>query len=55
MLVNAATSNVARMLRESEPFANCLRCFHRLYQADRAEAVQLFTEISAFLDSLSPP
>lgn len=55
VVVAAAKTNVRRMLRDSEPFANCLRCFHRLYQLSRVEATQVFTDLTEFLDSISPP
>jgi hypothetical protein len=53
-IVAAARSNVTRMLKDSEPYANCLRCFHRLYDASPAEAAQIFSDIATFLDSISP-
>ncbi len=53
-LVRAARANVARMLRDSEPFANCLRCFNRIYHQSRDEATEIFQGIVAFLDSISP-
>ena len=53
-IVAAAKVNVARMLRDSEPFANCLRCFHRLYSHSAAEAKQKFLDASVFLDTVSP-
>jgi hypothetical protein len=53
-LVRAARVNVARMLRDSEPYANCLRCFHQTFQRSRDEAVAIFKGISAWLDSVSP-
>ncbi|MEX0714257.1 MAG: hypothetical protein WD278_18120 [Pirellulales bacterium] len=55
LIVGAAQSNVGRMLSESEPYTSCLRCFHKLYQDDRAEAVLVFTDITELLDSISPP
>ena len=53
-LVRAAEANVARMLRDSEPFASCMRCFNRMYHQSRAEAMAIFEGIVAFLDSISP-
>lgn len=54
VIVNAAKTNVKRMLEDREPFANCLRCFHRLYQRSPAEAKQVFKDIATFLDTVSP-
>lgn len=53
-IVNAAKTNVKRMLEDKEPFANCLRCFHRLYQQSPADAKQKFLDASTFLDTVSP-
>jgi hypothetical protein len=54
LLVQAARANVARMLKASEPHANCLRCFDRLYRQSRAEATRIFQDLTAFLDTVSP-
>ncbi|WP_143393614.1 hypothetical protein [Fimbriiglobus ruber] len=54
VLVAAAAANVNRMLQDREPFANCLRCFHRLYQRSRAEATQIYTDLTTLLDTISP-
>ncbi len=54
VIVNAAKKNVQSMLRDSAPFANCLRCFHRLYQSTPAQARQIFVDISTYLDTVSP-
>jgi hypothetical protein len=54
VLVAAARKNVARMLRPEEPFANCLRSFHRLSQDSPVEARQLFDDLAEFLDKNSP-
>ncbi len=53
-LVQLARSNVTRMLRASEPYANCLRCFNRLYGQSRADATQVFHDLTVFLDTVSP-
>jgi hypothetical protein len=53
-IVTAAKTNVKTMLRDKEPFANCLRCFHRLYQRSPAEAKQIFVNLSTYLDTVSP-
>jgi hypothetical protein len=54
IIVNAAKTNVKRMLEDKEPFANCLRCFHRLYEQSPTEAKQKFVDASVFLDTVSP-
>ncbi len=54
MTVAAARKNVARMLRPTEPYANCLRCFHRLFQDSPDEAREVFSGIAEFLDKNSP-
>jgi hypothetical protein len=54
VIVNAAKTNVNRMLQDREPFASCLRCFHRLYQRSPAEAKQKFLDATVFLDTISP-
>ena len=46
---DAAQTNVERMLRDSEPFASCLRAFHRLCQNDPNAARDEFAAISTFL------
>jgi hypothetical protein len=53
-IVNAAKKNVQRMLRDRQPFANCVRCFYRLYQSSPAEAKQKFLDACEFLDTVSP-
>ncbi len=53
-IVVAAKTNVKRMLQDKEPFANCLRCFHRLYQQAPDDAKQKFLDASVFLDTVSP-
>lgn len=53
-LVAAAKKNVRRMLQDAEPYANCLRCFSRLYAQSRAEATEVFTDLTELLDSISP-
>ena len=53
-IVTAARTNVKTMLRDAEPFANCLRCFHRLYEQSPVEAKQVFVNLSTFLDTVSP-
>jgi hypothetical protein len=54
VVVAAARRNVSRMLRSSEPFANCLRCFHRLFEDSPDKAREVFTGIVEFLDTISP-
>lgn len=54
VIVNAAKTNVQRMLEDREPFANCLRCFRRLYQESPEKAKQVFVDIATFLDTVSP-
>jgi hypothetical protein len=54
VIVPAARKNVARMLRPDEPFANCLRSFHRLCQDSPDEARQIFDDLTEFLDKNSP-
>ena len=53
-LVNAAKSNVSRMFRDSEPHANCLRSFARLYRRKPAQAAAYFSEISEFSQNNLP-
>jgi hypothetical protein len=53
-VMEAAKSNVARMLSPEGPFANCLRCFHRLFEDSPEEARGVFLRISEFLDTISP-
>ena len=50
---DAAQTNVERMLRDSEPYASCLRAFHRLYQDDPDAARDEFVNITTFLDTKS--
>lgn len=50
----AARRNRTRMLQDSQPHANCLRSFDRLFQADRAAADKVFTDISELLATMSP-
>jgi hypothetical protein len=54
LIVQLARTNVTRMLRASEPYANCLRCFHRLYQRSRRSATQVFHDLTIFLDTVPP-
>jgi hypothetical protein len=54
VVVTAAKKNVARMLRPEEPFANCLRCFHRVFQDSPDRARDIFSDITEFLDKTSP-
>ena len=53
VIVNAAKSNSKRMLLDSEPHANCLRAFSRLYRADPGQARAYFVELSQFLKTIS--
>jgi hypothetical protein len=54
VIVAAAKKNVARLLRPEEPFANCLRCFNRLFRDSPDEARDTFSGIAEFLDKNSP-
>jgi hypothetical protein len=53
VLVNAAKSNADRMLRDSEPHANCLRSFSRLYHKEPGQARAYFLELSEYLAGIS--
>jgi hypothetical protein len=54
VIVAAARKNVARMLRPEEPFANCLRYFHRIFQDSPDKAHDMITDIAELLDKSSP-
>jgi len=54
VLSNLAQRNVNRMLKDSEEFANCLRCFEKLFRRSRPEADSVFRDLTEFLDSVSP-
>jgi hypothetical protein len=53
ILVKAAKSNAKRMLLDSEPHANCLRSFARLYHRKPRQARAYFSELSEFLETIS--
>jgi hypothetical protein len=53
-IVAVAKKNVERMMRPEEPFANCLRCFKRLFDRSPAEARQVYLDHAEFLDTISP-
>ena len=42
------------MLRSEAPFANCLRCFHRVFQDSPDKARDIFSDLAEFLDKNSP-
>ena len=50
---DAAQTKVATMLRDSHPYASCLRAFHRLYQDDPDAARNEYENITTFLDTKS--
>ena len=52
-LVKAAKINVDRMLRDSEPHANCLRSFARLHRTKPSQAADYFSDISELLRTIS--
>jgi hypothetical protein len=52
-VVKAAKSNTKRMLLDSEPHANCLRSFARLYQKKPGLARAYFLELSEYLETIS--
>lgn len=53
VLVNAANANVTRMRSDSEPHANCLRSFERLYRKDPRQAQAYFVEVTEYLATKS--
>ena len=53
VVVNAAKANVKRMRLDTEPHANCLRAFERLYHADSGQAQAYFVEVSEYLRMIS--
>ncbi len=54
VLVAAAKKITAQMLRPEAPFANCLRCFHRVFQASPGKARDIFSDLAELLDKSSP-
>jgi hypothetical protein len=44
---------VDELLKADNPFTNCMRCFHRLYRDDPAEAGRVFDSISRLLKKSS--
>jgi hypothetical protein len=54
VVVEAAKKIVAQMLRPEAPFANCLRCFHRVFQESPDRARDIFRDIAELLDKSSP-
>jgi hypothetical protein len=45
---------VQELLSEENPFTNCMRCFHRLYQSHPREAEKVFDDVSRLLKKSSP-
>jgi hypothetical protein len=53
VVVRTATRNRDRLLRDSQPHANCLRSFKRLFDRDRAAADKIYQDISVLLETMS--
>jgi len=51
--IGPATQNINRLLRDSQPHANCLRSFKRLFDHDRPKADKVVEDIWQLLDSMS--